>query len=60
MIGSVPIGAWLWNGFPVLQDWIKVWPNAAGQRAILMGAAIGMIATGIRVIFGIERPYLKG
>jgi len=37
-----------------------IWPNTAGQRAILIGAAIGMIATGIRVIFGIERPYLKG
>jgi hypothetical protein len=36
------------------------WPNTAGQRAIQIGAAIGMIATGLRVIFGIEKPYLKG
>lgn len=60
MIGRVPVGKVIWSGFPVVQEWIMVWPNTAGQRAILMGAAIGMIATGIRVIFGIERPYLKG
>jgi hypothetical protein len=60
MIGRVPVGKAIWGGFPLLQDWIMIWPNTAGQRAILIGAAIGMIATGIRVIFGIERPYLKG
>lgn len=60
MIGRVPIGDAIWPGFPWIQQWLMVWPNTAGQRAILMGAALGMIATGIRVIFGIERPYLKG
>ena len=60
MIGRVPVGKAIWGGFPQLQDWIMIWPNTAGQRAILIGAAIGMIATGIRIIFGIERPYLKG
>jgi hypothetical protein len=60
MVGRVPIGGAIWDGFPYIQQWLMVWPNTAGQRAILMGAALGMIATGIRVIFGIERPYLKG
>lgn len=60
MIGRVPIGGYLWKGFPWLQEWLMTWPNTAGQRTIQMGAAIGMIATGLRVIFGIEKPYLKG
>lgn len=60
MIGRVPIGALLWGGFPWLQEWLMTWPNTAGQRALQMGAAIGVIASGLRVIFGIERPYLKG
>jgi hypothetical protein len=60
MIGRVPVGGALWKGFPWLQEWIMTWPNTAGQRAIQIGAAIGMIATGLRVIFGIEKPYLKG
>lgn len=60
MIGRVPIGGYFWRGFPYVQEWLMIWPNTAGQRAILIGAAIGMLATGLRVIFGIERPYLKG
>ena len=69
MIGRVPVGGLLqiplddgsiWRPLVWVQDWLMTWPNAAGQRAIQMGAAIGMIATGLRVIFGIERPYLKG
>ncbi len=60
MIGRVPVGAILWKGFPWLQEWIMTWPNTAGQRAIQIGAAIGVIASGLRIIFGVERPYLKG
>jgi len=60
MIGRVPIGASLSPIFPRLSDWIMTVPNAAGQRGLIIGAAMGMIATGLRVIFGIERPYLRG
>lgn len=69
MIGAVPVGGLLmvelasgetWRPLVWLKDWLMTWPNGAGQRAILMGAALGMIATGLRVIFGIERPYLRG
>ena len=60
MMGRVPVGRLIWNKFPYVQEWLMTWPNTAGQRAILMGAAIGMMATGLRIIFGIERPYLKG
>jgi hypothetical protein len=60
MIGRVPLGATLWNKFPVIADWIMAVPNTAGQRGLIIGAAMGVIATGLRIIFGIERPYLKG
>ncbi len=36
MIGRVPIGGYLWKGFPWLQEWLMTWPNTAGQRAIQM------------------------
>jgi hypothetical protein len=32
-------------------------PAAAGARGILLGVALGIIATGIRVLMGAERPY---
>jgi hypothetical protein len=33
-------------------------PSNGGRRAIMMGAAIGAIATGLRVILGLERSHL--
>ncbi len=33
-------------------------PNLAGQRAILIGIALGVIAMALRVIVGVERTYL--
>jgi hypothetical protein len=58
MIGRVPIGRAISDVFPEISDWIVAIPNNAGRRAIMMGAALGAIATGLRVILGIERSYL--
>jgi hypothetical protein len=66
MIGRVPIGDALTGFLPhplqlsTLQDWIMEVPQNAAKRAILMGAALGIMATGLRVILGIERSYLSG
>ncbi|MBN1425502.1 hypothetical protein JXA88_13190 [Candidatus Fermentibacteria bacterium] len=43
---------------PNLADWIMAWPNTAGQRAIVIGIALGVTATSLRLILGIERGYL--
>ncbi len=61
MIGRVPIGYHIWSGFPRLSDWIMFdGPNMVGQRAILIGAALGAISMGLKMVFGIERSYLGG
>ena len=66
MLGQVPVGAALWGpdsflgGFPGVKDWIMDVPTLAGKRAILMGAALGAISTGLRVILGMERAHLGG
>lgn len=66
MIGQVPVGAAIWGpesflgGFPGIKDWIMDVPNLAGKRAVLMGAALGAISTGLRVILGLERAHLGG
>jgi hypothetical protein len=40
-----------------LQDWItQVWA-LAGVRAILLGVALGAIATGLRILIGADRHY---
>ena len=60
MLGRVPIGSMIWNKIPLVSEWIMQIPNMAGQRAVMIGAAMGMVATSLRMIFGIERSYLGG
>ncbi len=60
MLGRVPIGSMIWNKIPLVSEWIMQVPNLAGQRAVMIGAAMGMVATSLRMIFGIERSYLGG
>ncbi len=43
---------------PNLAIWIMVGPNLAGQRAILLGIALGVVSMSLRIILGIERTYL--
>jgi len=43
---------------PVLQDWIYNNPNVAGARAIMIGIGLGIFATSIRYILGIEKSYI--
>ncbi len=43
---------------PDLTDWIMNVPNLAGQRAIIIGIALGVISMALRLILGVERTYL--
>ena len=40
-----------------LRDWLLQVPAMAGIRGILMGVALGSIATGLRILMGADRPY---
>ncbi|MEK6608007.1 MAG: hypothetical protein AABZ30_10130 [Myxococcota bacterium] len=61
MVAQVPIGDWIAPGFfPEFKRWLLSYGNSAGRRAIMIGAALGAISTGLRVIVGLERSYLGG
>jgi hypothetical protein len=57
LLGQVPVSIYLWPEFPVIKDWILNVPTLAGVRGILLGVALGVIATGVRVLTGADRPY---
>lgn len=59
MVGRVPLGDRLTFGMAsYLTEWIFRIPNLAAKRGIQMGIALGMIATSLKIIFGIERSWL--
>lgn len=43
---------------PVLANWIMAVPNQAGNRAIMLGVALGIVSLSLRVILSIDRSYL--
>ena len=62
MIARVPLGEMLPGGeyLTRFMNWLMDVPNSAARRAIFIGAALGAVATGLRIILGIERSHLGG
>ena len=58
MLGRISFGDFLWEKLPTFTEWIMTIPNMAQKRGILLGVALGSLATSLRIIFGIERSYL--
>lgn len=51
LIGTIPIlGDWI-------GPWLKSYPVVGGARGLLLGVALGALTTGLRALFGMDRPY---
>ncbi|MCK4631623.1 MAG: hypothetical protein KAT79_00060 [candidate division Zixibacteria bacterium] len=69
LLGRTPLGmmltAWIPDSLSIFQIpnmavWIMNSFNLAGQRAILIGISLGVVAMSLRLILGVERTYLGG
>jgi hypothetical protein len=58
MLGKAPIGSVISDFFPVASNWIESVPNTAGMRAIMMGAALGVISSAVKMFLGLDKSYL--
>jgi hypothetical protein len=65
MLGRVPIGEYLGVtvaghelSMPRLATLILDVPNLAAKRGILIGVGLGVTATALKILLGIERTYL--
>jgi hypothetical protein len=60
MLGQVPLGDQLTGGLasPV-KDFLMNNVVKAAERAIVIGASFGVLATGLRIVLGVERSYLS-
>ncbi len=56
MLGRIP---WTEHTFAGITEWIMAIPNLAAQRGIQIGVALGAIGMALRILFGLERPYLR-
>jgi hypothetical protein len=59
LLGSVYLP--ILGEIPILSDWVRPWlmygPAAGGARGLIIGVALGALATGLRGLFAIDRPY---
>ena len=58
LLGTVPL--FFFGELPLLtsvRGWIAQVPAVAGARGLLLGVALGTVATGLRILLGVDRPY---
>ncbi len=59
LLGTAPLP--FVGDIPGLSDWLRPFiaqvMAAAGARGILLGVALGTLTTGLRILFGADRPY---
>lgn len=58
LLGTAPLyGYGTIPALSYLKQWIAQVPAMAGGRGLLIGVALGAIATGLRILIGADRPY---
>lgn len=54
MLGQIPFGLWIWDGFTDLRLWLLSTPSTAAFRAVKFGAAVAGLVMAFRMWLSIE------
>lgn len=57
LAGSISLSFLDLSALAEIRSWIERVPATAGVRGILLGVALGTVATGFRLLLGSDRPY---
>lgn len=60
MLGAVPATRMLIRPLPSFAEWILAVPNTAAKRGVGFGISLGILATSLKIVLGIERGWLGG
>jgi hypothetical protein len=57
LVSMVPVGGEAGRILGIVRSWFVDVLGTAGARGMLLGVALGTVATGLRVLVGIDRPH---
>jgi hypothetical protein len=57
LVSQVPLNFPWAEDLTSLKNWILSVPATAGARGIILGVTLGIVATSLRLLLGIDRPY---
>lgn len=58
LLGKAPLGQRIFPGATGLTQWIMEVPSTAASRGITFGASVAGLITTVRILLGLERPYM--
>ncbi len=57
LLAQLPFSRALAPFLPLAREWILTVPVTAGMRGIILGTALGTIATSLRILLAVDHPY---
>lgn len=57
LLAQLPFSASISPLMPLMRDWLIAVPITAAMRGILLGTALGTIATSLRILMAVDKPY---
>jgi hypothetical protein len=58
LLAQLPFSAGVSPYLPLIRDWIMAIPVTASMRGMILGIALGVISTSLRILLAVDRPYL--